>query len=83
MNLENELLEKFQVEELEKRFEMGWIPTVTRDENGTHFNFSDDEPPPPPPGTEPEVDPEFIHFLTPAEKAALEAAKKAAQQAGG
>jgi hypothetical protein len=25
MNLENELLEKFQVEELEKRFEMGWV----------------------------------------------------------
>jgi hypothetical protein len=28
MNLENELLEKFQVEELEKRFEMGWIGDV-------------------------------------------------------
>ena len=25
MNLENELLEKFQVEELEKRYEFSWI----------------------------------------------------------
>ncbi|MBA0884769.1 hypothetical protein [Flavobacterium undicola] len=30
MNLENELLEKFQIEELEKRFEMSiWTPGPT------------------------------------------------------
>lgn len=28
MNLENYLLEKFQVEELEKRFEFSWISSV-------------------------------------------------------
>lgn len=28
MNLENELLEKFQVEELEKRYEFSWIDDV-------------------------------------------------------
>ena len=26
MSIENQLLEKFQVEELEKRLEFGWIP---------------------------------------------------------
>lgn len=28
MNLEKELLEKFQVEELEKRYEFGWVGGV-------------------------------------------------------
>ncbi len=28
MNLENQLLEKFQVEELEKRYEFAWIEEV-------------------------------------------------------
>jgi len=28
MNLENQLLEKFQVEELEKRYEFAWISEV-------------------------------------------------------
>lgn len=28
MNLENQLLEKFEVEELEKRFEFAWISEV-------------------------------------------------------
>lgn len=28
MNLENQLLEKFQVEELEKRYEFSWISEV-------------------------------------------------------
>jgi hypothetical protein len=28
MNLENQLLEKFQVEELEKRYEFAWIDEV-------------------------------------------------------
>jgi hypothetical protein len=28
MNLENQLLEKFQVEELEKRYEFGWVTSV-------------------------------------------------------
>jgi hypothetical protein len=28
MNLENQLLEKFQVEELEKRYEFAWIESV-------------------------------------------------------
>lgn len=28
MNLENQLLEKFQVEELEKRYEFSWVDSV-------------------------------------------------------
>ncbi|MEM0543890.1 MULTISPECIES: hypothetical protein [unclassified Flavobacterium] len=28
MNLENQLLEKFQVEELEKRYEFSWVSSV-------------------------------------------------------
>ena len=28
MNLENQLLEKFQVEELEKRYEFAWVESV-------------------------------------------------------
>jgi hypothetical protein len=28
MNLENQLLEKFQVEELEKRYEFAWVDEV-------------------------------------------------------
>jgi hypothetical protein len=28
MNLENQLLEKFQVEELEKRYEFAWVDSV-------------------------------------------------------
>jgi len=28
MNLENELLEKFQVEELEKRYEFSWVDDI-------------------------------------------------------
>ena len=28
MNLENQLLEKFQVEELEKRYEFAWVESI-------------------------------------------------------
>lgn len=42
MTKENQLLEKFQVEELEKRFEMGWINvSLTNSPSGTAVGGAD------------------------------------------
>jgi hypothetical protein len=48
MNIENELLEKFQVEELEKRYEMSWVGS-SKDEE--------------PPATDEPLYPDYIHFV--------------------
>ena len=71
MNLENELLEKFQVEELEKRYEMGFW-TLTENDDGS-ISVGGDNSGQPPSETKNDVDPYgpdgYIHFVTPEEKA--------------
>lgn len=47
MNLEEKMLEKFQVEELEKRFEFAWIDSVVI--GGPNPPPLSEGPPPPPP----------------------------------
>ena len=74
MNLENELLEKFQVEELEKRYEMGfWTPTKNEDGSTTFGDNGGNDLNPPPSEPKNNVDPfgpdGNIHFVTPEEKA--------------
>jgi len=82
MNLENELLEKFQVEELEKRYEMGFW-TLTQNPDGSVSVGGDNTGQPPaqtPPPDPCENDPTcggMIHFLTPEEKAAAQEAHAA------
>ena len=42
MKKENQLLERFQVEELEKRFEMGWVRVSAEgSQSGTNVGGSD------------------------------------------